>query len=56
MATIKVKGATDGKKQTVNVGVNKAGKSTAKRMADTRKVTPPANKPSQTRERRPRRS
>jgi hypothetical protein len=55
MATIKVKG-TDGKTQTVNVGVNEAGKSTAKRMADTRQPTPPKNKPSQTRERRPRRA
>jgi hypothetical protein len=52
MATIKVKD-TSGKSQVVNVGVNKAGKSTAKRMAETRKVTPPTNRPSRSRARRP---
>jgi hypothetical protein len=55
MATIKAKDAS-GKSHTVTIGVNQAGKSTAKRMAETRKITPPKNKSSQTRERRPRRS
>lgn len=50
---MQVKGATDGKKQTVVEGVNKAGKSTAKRMAATRKPTPKANKSSSSRSRRP---
>jgi len=54
MATIKVKGATDGKKQTVNVGVNDAGKGTEKRFAETRSCTPKENKPSLAREKRPR--
>jgi hypothetical protein len=50
---MKVKGSTDGKKQEVTEGINKAGKSTAKRLSNTRQPTPKANRQSATRPKRP---
>jgi hypothetical protein len=50
---MKVKGSTDGKLQSVSPGINKAGKSTAKRLSDTRKPTPKANKSTSSRSKRP---